>query len=84
MLAPALVAIAIGANLNPLCVIMPMSIWAQITYLLPAVDALYLIIYSKSYYTIPDVLKFGLPLTIVLIIVYTGLLIPLVDLAMMS
>lgn len=83
MLAPALVAIAIGANLNPLCVIMSMSIWAQITYLLPAVDALYLITYSKGYYTIHDVLKFGLPLTIVLIIVYTGLLIPLVDLAMM-
>lgn len=83
MLTPALIAIAQSAGLNGFAVIMAMSIWAQITFLLPAVDALYLITYSKGYYTIPDVLKFGLPLTIILLVLFTFLLPPLVEVACM-
>ncbi len=83
MLTPALVALAQAANLNPLCVILAMSIWAQITFLIPAIDALYLITYQTGYYTIGDVLKFGIPLTLILLVIFTLLLPPLVTLAQM-
>ncbi len=81
MLTPAMVALAIRTGIDPLCVIMVMSIWAQITFLIPAIDALYLITYQRGHYTILDVLKFGIPLTIVLLFLFTALLPPLVALA---
>ena len=81
MLTPAMVTLAVNTGIDPLCVIMTMSIWAQITFLIPAIDALYLITYQRGHYTIFDVLKFGIPLTIVLLLVFTALLPPLVSLA---
>ncbi len=81
MLTPAMVSLAVNADIDPLCVIMTMSIWAQITFLIPAIDALYLITYQRKHYSIWDVFKFGLPLTIVLLVVFTAILPPLVALA---
>ncbi len=81
MLTPAMVALAVNTGIDPLCVIMTMSIWAQITFLIPAIDALYLITYQRGHYTIFDVLKFGVPLTVVLLVVFTAILPPLGSLA---
>lgn len=81
MLTPALVAVAATAGLDPLCVVMSMSIWAQITFLIPAIDALYLITYAKGHYTIADVLRFGVPLTVLLLAVFTLMLPGLVGMA---
>ena len=81
MLTPAMVTLAINVGIDPLCVVMTMSIWAQITFLIPAVDALYLITYQRGHYTIWDVLRFGVVLTIALLLVYTAILPPLVSLA---
>ena len=81
MLTPAMVTLAVNSGIDPLCVIMTMSIWAQITFLIPAIDALYLITYQRGHYTIFDVLKFGVPLTIALLLAFTVLLPPLVALA---
>lgn len=81
MLTPAMVTLAVNTGIDPLCVIMTMSIWAQITFLIPAIDALYLITYQRGHYSICDVLKFGVLLTIALLLVFTAILPPLVSLA---
>ena len=81
MLTPAMVTLAVNTGIDPLCVIMTMSIWAQITFLIPAIDALYLITYQRGHYSIYDVLKFGVLLTIALLLVFTAILPPLVSLA---
>ena len=64
MLAPGLIALAFTVGLNPFCVIMAISVWTQITFLIPSIDALYLITYSTGMYTTPQLWRSGIPLTL--------------------
>lgn len=81
MLTPAFLALAQTVHLDPLCVVMAMSTWAQITYLVPQVDALYLITYSHGYYRAVDVFRMGIPLTIGLLFLFTAITPALVGVA---
>jgi sodium-dependent dicarboxylate transporter 2/3/5 len=71
MATPAFVKLALAVELHPLCVIILLSTWCQITYLIPAIDAAWLITYSKGYYTITDVQRFGIGLTCLLLLIYS-------------
>ncbi len=75
---PAFIALAHVVGLNPFCVVIAASIWCQITYIVPAIDALHMITYSKGYFKIMDMIKFGIPLTVVLLVLFTLIIPPLV------
>ncbi|WP_165054590.1 MULTISPECIES: SLC13 family permease [unclassified Adlercreutzia] len=64
MLAPGLIALSYTIGLNPFCVVLAISIWTQITFLVPSIDALYLITYSTGCYTTTQLWKAGIPLTV--------------------
>ena len=80
MLTPIFVTMAAGMGIDPFCIVILMSVWAQITFLLPPCDALYLVTYSLRRYSILDVLKFGVPLTVGLLVLYSAIVPPMVAL----
>lgn len=80
MLAPGLIALSDSIGLNPFCVILAISIWTQITFLIPSIDALYLITYSTGYYTTIQLWKSGIPLTLIFLTILPPITIFLVNL----
>lgn len=81
MLTPIFVTLASSMGIDPFCIVILMSVWAQITFLLPPCDAIYLVTYSTGKYTIADVMKFGIPLTVFILLLYSGIVPPMVALS---
>ncbi|PRR74219.1 SLC13 family permease [Neomoorella humiferrea] len=80
MALPPMAALALNIGVNPVVMAMIVTVWANVTFLLP-IDMVPLITYSKGYYTMTEMVKAGWLPTLFLI-VFTALAVPfLVSLA---
>ena len=58
---------AAGAGINPLIPAMMVGIWMNLEFILPT-DMIYLITYAHGYYEFKDTIKFGVPTTIITLV----------------
>lgn len=74
---PPIVALAIALGLPPMLLALPVIFTASCAFLLP-LDAVALIIYSKGYYRMTDMLLSGLVISVFWVIILTILMMVLV------
>lgn len=77
MVTPSLLAMGEVVGIDPVVTLLALSIWCQMTYLMPIIDSQWLMTYRAGYFTVPDLLKVGIPLSAILLVVYAAILPPL-------
>lgn len=77
MVTPSLLAMGEVVGIDPVVTLLALSVWCQMTYLMPIIDSQWLMTYRAGYFTVPDLLKVGIPLSVVLLVVFTIVLPPL-------
>lgn len=79
MVTPAVLAMGAAFDLDPMVLLVSLSVWGQVSALLPIIDAQWLMTYDFKYFSVKDLLKVGVPWTIVFIALMAVLLPPLAD-----
>lgn len=77
MVTPSLLAVGSALGADPMMLLIALSVWCQMTYLMPIIDSQWLMTYRSGAFTIVDLLKVGIPLSILFIVIYAIILPPL-------
>lgn len=77
MVTPSLLVMCEVVGIDPMVTLIALSIWCQMTYLMPIIDSQWLMTYRAGYFTVPDLLKVGIPLTAALLAIFTVILPPI-------
>lgn len=84
MVTPAVLAMGTAFELDHMALLITLSVWGQVSALLPIIDGQWLMTYDFGYFSVKDLLKVGVPWTIGIIVVMVVLLPPLSGLSMLA
>lgn len=75
MVTPPVLAMGASFGFDPMILLITLSVWGQVSALIPIIDGQWLMTFGFGYFTVADLLKAGIPWTIVMIVVM-GIFLP--------
>ena len=74
LITPALLGVGAVIGMDPMLLLIMLSVWCNMTFIMPVIDSQWLMTYRAGEFSVADLIKVGIPVSALLIIIFSFLL----------